>query len=115
MKTLDDIQLPDDVRALLDRLVEVTKELCEPEAIILFGSWAEGRAQADSDLDVLVVADTDRPAHLSGGIRWGLIDSLRPMDILIYSRDDWRDRREWPGVVAGEAYRRGVLLHGKAA
>ena len=115
MKTLDDIQLPDEVRALLDRLVEVTKELCDPEAIILFGSWAEGRATKDSDLDVLVVADTARPPHLSGRIRWGLIDSAQPMDILVYSRDDWRDRREWAGMVARDAYLRGVLLYGTAA
>jgi predicted nucleotidyltransferase len=115
MKTLDDIQLPDEVRALLDRLVEVTKELCDPEAIILFGSWAEGRATKDSDLDVLVICETNRPAHVSGRIRWALIDWLHPMDILVYTPEEWHRKRDWPHLFASDAYRKGVLLHGAAA
>ena len=34
-----------------------------PEQIILFGSYAEGKAKEDSDLDLLVVMETDLPYH----------------------------------------------------
>ena len=35
-----------------------------PDKIILFGSYATGHANEDSDLDLLIVKDTDLPMHI---------------------------------------------------
>jgi predicted nucleotidyltransferase len=49
------------VLPLTERLLtEIRKRIVDalaPERVILFGSYAEGRATADSDLDLLVVTD----------------------------------------------------------
>jgi predicted nucleotidyltransferase len=34
---------------------------CQPEKIILFGSYAQGTAHEDSDLDLAIVKETDLP------------------------------------------------------
>jgi predicted nucleotidyltransferase len=44
----------------LDAVVERLTAGYEPERIILFGSHATGRAQEGSDIDLLIVKETDR-------------------------------------------------------
>ena len=42
----------------LARLVERVVEVAAPEKVVLFGSRARGRPRGDSDVDLLVVAET---------------------------------------------------------
>lgn len=39
---------------------KIAKQL-NPEKIILFGSYAQGKATEDSDIDLLVITETDLP------------------------------------------------------
>jgi len=45
----------DTMRDIIDRL----RDSFHPEKIILFGSYANGKATEESDVDLLIVADTD--------------------------------------------------------
>jgi predicted nucleotidyltransferase len=45
----------------IEKIVELLKERFNPEKIILFGSQARGTADKDSDIDLLIVAETDIP------------------------------------------------------
>ena len=61
-----------------------------PQRIILFGSVARGEADADSDLEVLVIKDTTEPfVH-----RLEAMAKLCPLgmhaDILVYTPDELR-------------------------
>jgi len=47
----------------LEEIVARIKDRFDPEKIILFGSYALGEATEDSDLDLLVVAETGLPAR----------------------------------------------------
>jgi uncharacterized protein len=49
---------PREIRDLTRRIVTATR----PEQVILFGSYAKGRATVHSDLDILVVV----PDHMAG-------------------------------------------------
>lgn len=40
--------------------VKIAKQF-NPEKIILFGSYAQGKATEDSDIDLLVITETDLP------------------------------------------------------
>jgi predicted nucleotidyltransferase len=74
----------------IDEIVRLIVNGCKPEKIILFGSYADGSAKADSDLDLAIVKDSDLPRHKrgreirsvirSGGKRWAF-----PMDIVVYT------------------------------
>jgi len=67
-----------------------------PDKIILFGSYAMGNATNSSDLDLLVIQDTDLPYHKrSFDIHKALIGSMIPMDILVYTQDEFdKERKE---------------------
>lgn len=61
-----------------------------PDKIILFGSYASGTPNNDSDLDLLIIKDTDLPPHRrSFDIQKLLIGSLVPMDILVYTNKEF--------------------------
>ena len=71
--TVKDIQTI--VRQIVDRF--------HPQKVILFGSYAYGKPTADSDVDLLVVMETDEnPMHMAGLIS-AAIDHPFPLDILV--------------------------------
>lgn len=65
-----------------------------PEKIILFGSYANGLANEDSDIDLLVVKDTREPKFKrSIEIQRLLIGSKLPVDILVYTTDEFEKEK----------------------
>ena len=48
------------MRKLILEIVEKIKEGHKPEKIILFGSYAYGHPTEDSDIDLLIVKETDK-------------------------------------------------------
>ena len=70
-------------------LAEITRRIVaalDPERVILFGSYAYGTPHADSDVDLLVIVDTDAPlddlAVVAGLQIW---PRPFPVDILVRS------------------------------
>ncbi len=45
----------------IDRIIKRLKAELNPVKVILFGSYASGAPREDSDLDLLIVAETDLP------------------------------------------------------
>ena len=78
----------------ISEIVQILSTRCHPEKIILFGSYARGTANEDSDLDLAIVHKTDLPdykrayefrkALREGGRRW-----FFPMDILVYTPEEF--------------------------
>ena len=68
-------------------LGEVTRRIVErfhPEKIILFGSHAWGCPAEDSDVDLLVVMESDkRPALRSAEVSMTCRPRFQPMDIIV--------------------------------
>jgi predicted nucleotidyltransferase len=66
---------------LVDEIVHRIVETIRPEKVILFGSRARGDAQPESDLDLLVIADSTQPRYRRSAPLYGaLSDILAPMD-----------------------------------
>ena len=109
-------RLPDALqRGLADALEQII-EVAQPRSVILFGSWAEGRAGDESDVDILVVADSQRPFHLAARLMSIVRDSLsglRP-DVVVVTPEQWERLRNIPGQVVHEAARYGVRLYDAA-
>jgi uncharacterized protein len=83
----------DQIAEIIDRIV---RELA-PEKIILFGSHARGDAREDSDVDLLVVAETDLP--LRGRfpvVRRLLADFPAAFDVFWKTPDEYQ---RWRNVV----------------
>ena len=79
---------------MLKTLEEVTHRLikyCEAERIILYGSYATGRAREDSDLDLLIVKATEkRSIDRQIEVEQLLSDRAIPMDITVYTPQEIR-------------------------
>jgi len=76
--------------------------------VILFGSHARGDAGPDSDLDFLVVEPQvqDRHAEMVR-LRRALRDIDAPIDVLVFSGEDFEYWRDTPNTVIYEAAREG--------
>lgn len=55
-----------------------------PEKVILFGSYAWGKVTEDSDVDLLVIMNHDKPRNVDQAIAMRLqTDAPFPMDLLV--------------------------------
>lgn len=82
--------------ALLQEIVKRVVGIAHPLKIILFGSHARGDADQSSDIDLLVIADSEEPRYKRSAPLYGaLSDILVSMDIMVYSP---QEVLEWSGV-----------------
>ena len=67
----------------LAAVVEATVKIARPERIVLFGSGARGTMNADSDLDILVIAETHDRRATARQIRNARPHRCAPLDITV--------------------------------
>jgi predicted nucleotidyltransferase len=67
------------------------------ERIVVFGSYAKGKENKDSDIDLIIVSrdfrnkDIFERVKLTRGIHRNLIEEImKPFDIMYYSDDEWK-------------------------
>jgi predicted nucleotidyltransferase len=79
----------------------------------LFGSYVQGDATRDSDLDILVVAgdEVESPRRESVRLRSSVSGINMPMDILVVSYSRFEALREKLGLVYREADRYGKVVY----
>jgi predicted nucleotidyltransferase len=82
------------LRQELTRITGLLKTRAEVHLVLLFGSLAAGRCGQHSDLDLVVVLDTDlkfrdRVEELH---RW--INPEVELDLLVYTPEEWRTLRQ---------------------
>jgi predicted nucleotidyltransferase len=83
-----------------------------PERIIVFGSHAYGRPAPDSDVDLLIVMESDeRPATRASQISKLLRPRPFPMDILVRTPQEIQQRLEMGDYFIQEILERGKVLY----
>ncbi len=75
----------------LDRFVQVVVEYMHPERIILFGSFANGPIHEWSDLDLVVVAETDLPFYERLKQVILLVRAQVGIDVVVYTPHEWEE------------------------
>jgi predicted nucleotidyltransferase len=74
---------------MMEEVVRRIVETISPYKVILFGSQAQGDARPESDIDLLVIAESTQPRYRRSAPLYGaLSDILVPMDILVYSPEE---------------------------
>ncbi|MDQ6694927.1 MAG: nucleotidyltransferase domain-containing protein [Chloroflexota bacterium] len=82
----------------------------DPVQVILFGSYAYGEPTADSDVDLLILMNSDRlPIQIAADISAG-IDHPFALDILVYTPAQLASAVERNATFATEVVTRGVVL-----
>jgi predicted nucleotidyltransferase len=70
----------------LQKLLQTLVERIQPEKVVLFGSYANGTATQESDVDLLVILDSDlRRDRRQEAISRALRPRRVPVDILAYT------------------------------
>jgi predicted nucleotidyltransferase len=87
---------------------------CRSAGIILFGSYAYGTPNKDSDIDILVIMETDRPRHKrSVAINRALAGLLIPKDVLVYTPAEVDDGKDVPQAFVTQVLKKGVVVYDK--
>ena len=99
---------------IIAEVVRRIVDVADPERIILFGSRARGEASYWSDLDILVIKDSDVPRwERSGDIRYALRNIMVPMDIIVYTPEEVYDWSQVEEAFVTTAVREGKMLYEK--
>ena len=108
--------LPNQTGALdprvLDDIVRRVVEVAAPERIILFGSAARGEMGPHSDVDLLVVVETDDTHRLTGDIYGNLFGVGAPVDVIVVSPEHVERYRDTHALVIKPALREGRVIYG---
>lgn len=86
-----------------------------PLKIYLFGSFAEGRQNADSDFDFYIVvkdSEKDMIGLTSKAYKSIRHKQKRPVDIIVNTKRTFENRKTKVSSVENEVAQKGVLLYG---
>ena len=101
--------------ASLNLLPEITQRILavsDPEKIILFGSFARGEEQPDSDLDLMVVIKVvQSPRAESVRLRRALRGLLVPIDIVVATPEQLERHRNTVGLIYRTILSEGKVLY----
>ena len=112
-----------DINKVLDSLVFSLKS-SDPYRIILFGSYAKGNPNENSDIDLMVILDNN---HVSKtyeerlnkkiSIRNLLLEINRkiPLDLLVYSKEELKIIKNHGNYFIDEIERTGKIIYEKAS
>lgn len=98
---------------LLNEIVSRVVPAIHPLKIILFGSWAYGKPEKDSDLDILVIVDhlatTRREMRVK--IRGILRSLLLSKDIVVASSKDIEEWKNVPQAFISTILKKGRVIY----
>jgi predicted nucleotidyltransferase len=97
-------------RAAIRKYVRQVVERFCPDRVILFGSHAYGKPDADSDVDLLVVMPTKNELSQSIRIRQALWAPF-PMDLFVYRPETLAKWLEWEDPFLIEILDKGIVLY----
>ena len=80
--------------SMVDDVVDTILRHCQPELIFLFGSAADGRARYGSDIDVLVVTDTDESPARRGIDILNDLDVDTSVDLIVVTPEEFKEYRK---------------------
>ena len=97
----------------IDELVERIVKNVNPKKIILFGSYAYGEPNNDSDIDLLIVKDTDEPRFKRDRkIRKYLRGMKIPIDLIIYTEQEIEEWKHTKAAFINHILEKGKVLYG---
>ena len=96
----------------MDEIVRRIVATVHPHKIVLFGSRARGDARQNSDIDLLVIADSNEPRYRRSRPLYGALrDIMISMDIVVYTPDEVEEWSEVRQAFVTTAVREGKALY----
>jgi predicted nucleotidyltransferase len=110
------------IDSILNDLINSLK-VSDPYKIILFGSYANGKETVDSDIDLMIILDNNEVAktyeerqnkklYIRKLVRE--INYKIALDMLVYSKEEYKILKEYGNYFIDEVERTGKVLYEKA-
>lgn len=107
--------MPVNVKVELENIINEINKTSKITSAYLFGSYAYGKPNEDSDLDICIVTDdkSKRKIEIMKILRKAIagIQSL-PVDLLVYYNDEFKERAKLSCTMEHEILHKGVKLYG---
>ncbi len=101
-----------EINQVITRITKKISKDCNPEKIVLFGSYAKGTSRYDSDIDLLVVKDSKlRRDERDQEIRRSLREIKFPLDIFVYTPQEVDEYSRLKGSFIAKIFREGRVLY----
>ena len=101
-------------RRQINAVVHKIVDEFNPEKVILFGSYAYGKPNIDSDVDMLIIAESnERPAQRATRAYIALHGKSFPMDILVRTPQELAHRLAIGDFFIREIVERGKVLYAR--
>lgn len=98
-------------KSLRPAIQKIVREL-SPQKIVLFGSYAYGEPNPHSDVDLLVIMETDQPhKERSWAVSRLLLPRPFPVDILVKTQGEVEEALESGDFFLKEILTRGMVLY----
>ena len=91
----------------LNRIMKKIKGDDSVKQVVLFGSLARGDLHEGSDIDLIVVRETDK--KFLDRLDEFYIDASEPLDILVYTPEEFEEMKNRPFIK--RAMKEGRILH----
>lgn len=97
------------------QISEITRTIIsgyDPEKIYLFGSYSAGNPKEDSDIDLLIIKDTEEPFfNRIRQVRYLFNKQPAPMDIFVYTPAEFELKKYYINHIAGIVFSEGELIY----
>jgi predicted nucleotidyltransferase len=101
-----------DIESYLKNIVDKIINNFNPEKIILFGSYAYGHPTVDSDMDIMIVMDTDEKPHKRAvSVRKVLKSIGIPKDIIVKTPEEFERFKDIVGTIVYPAAHKGRIIY----
>jgi uncharacterized protein len=97
---------PEEIRRIAQQVIDQF----HPQRVILFGSYAYGEPTVDSDVDLLVVMETEPLLNMAARIA-AAVDHPFPLDVLVRTPQDLEAAILRHGIFATEIATKGIVLY----
>jgi predicted nucleotidyltransferase len=104
-----------EARRMIEDILRKIVAAYAPQKVILFGSYAYGEPNEDSDIDLLIIKDTDkRPIERWMEVKRLLRDRDRTVSVspLVYTRQELEQRLAIQDYFIQEVLEKGEVLYG---
>jgi predicted nucleotidyltransferase len=102
-----------EMNEIKDTIKTITEKF-KPEKIILFGSYAASNATPASDVDLLVIMNTNRSTWDLAGEISSILKHSFPMDILVRTPQEIARRLEYGDFFIRDIMEKGKVLYERA-
>lgn len=96
----------------IDEIKNIIVNAISPEKIILFGSYAAGNPEKDSDIDILIIQDSPLNQHQRNmKIRRLFPHRNFSLDVFVFTREEEKQFKDIKGTILNTAFTRGNVLY----